>query len=166
MLRCHCAHLLDLNNDETMLVQSGKPVGVIKTHPHSPRVLIANSNLVGAWDNSEHFDELEKKGLMMYGRMTAGSWICIGTQGILQETYETFAALAEKHYDADLTGRIVLTGGLGGMGGAQPLAVTMAGGVAVCIEVDPHGIPYDEAPALRKSDPDKYVEISMLKRAE
>ena len=230
--------LLDLENDETMLVQSGKPVGVIKTHPHSPRVLIANSNLVGAWDNWDHFNELEKQGLMMYGQMTAGSWIYIGTQGILQGTYETFAALGEKHYGSDLSGKIVLTGGLGGMGGAQPLSVTMAGGVAICVEVDaqriqrrlntryldvqtdqvdeairlareaatagkplsigllgncadvipafaamddfvpdvvtdqtsahdelvgyvPHGIPYEEALALRKSDPDKYIDMSL-----
>ena len=128
--------LLELENDETLLVQSGKPVGVIKTHPHSPRVLIANSNLVGAWDNWEHFNELERKGLMMYGQMTAGSWIYIGTQGILQGTYETFAALAEKHFGTDLAGKIVLTGGLGGMGGAQPLSITMNNGVAVCVEVD------------------------------
>ena len=230
--------LLDLENDETMLVQSGKPVGVIRTHPHSPRVLIANSNLVGAWDNWDHFNELEKKGLMMYGQMTAGSWIYIGTQGILQGTYETFAALAEKHYGSDLSGKIVLTGGLGGMGGAQPLSVTMAGGVAICVEVDgqriqrrldtkyldvktdkveeairlareaadarkplsigllgncadvipaiaamtdfvpdvvtdqtsahdelvgyvPHGIGFEEALALRKSDPDKYIDMAL-----
>jgi urocanate hydratase len=132
--------LLDLENDETLLVQSGKPVGVIRTHTHSPRVMIANSNLVGAWDNWDHFNELEKLGLMMYGQMTAGSWIYIGTQGILQGTYETFAALAEKHYGATLKGKIVLTGGLGGMGGAQPMSVTMAGGVALCVEVDPHRI--------------------------
>lgn len=128
--------LLDLENDETLLVQSGKPVGVIKTHAHSPRVMIANSNLVGAWDNWEHFNELERRGLMMYGQMTAGSWIYIGSQGILQGTYETFAALGEKHFGSDLSGKIVLTGGLGGMGGAQPLSVTMAGGVAICVEVD------------------------------
>ncbi len=131
---------MDLENDETLLVQSGKPVGVIRTHTHSPRVMIANSNLVGAWDNWDHFNELEKKGLMMYGQMTAGSWIYIGTQGILQGTYETFAALAERHYGSDLTGKIVLTGGLGGMGGAQPMSVTMAGGVAICVEVDPQRI--------------------------
>jgi urocanate hydratase len=229
--------LLDLENDQTMLVQSGKPVGVIKTHAHSPRVLIANSNLVGAWDNWEHFNELEKKGLMMYGQMTAGSWIYIGTQGILQGTFETFAALAEKHFGSDLSGKIVLTGGLGGMGGAQPLSVTMNNGVAICVEVDkariqrrietkyldvmcesldeaiklareaaeakrplsigllgncadvvptiaamddfmpdvvtdqtsahdelmgyvPHGMPYEETLALRKSDPDKYIDLA------
>ena len=234
--------LVDLENDETLLVQSGKPVGVIKTHPHSPRVLIANSNLVGAWDNWDYFNELEKKGLIMYGQMTAGSWIYIGSQGILQGTYETFAALGEKHYGSDLTGKIVLTGGLGGMGGAQPLSVTMAGGVAICVEVDatriqrrldtkyldvstaklseainlareaadsgkplsigllgncadvipevaamedfvpdivtdqtsahdelvgyiPHGIPYEEALALRKSDPDKYIDMSLTSMA-
>ncbi|MEJ2098171.1 MAG: urocanate hydratase, partial [Deltaproteobacteria bacterium] len=132
--------LLSLENDETLLIQSGKPVGVLKTHTYSPRVLIANSNLVGHWDNWEHFNELEKQGLMMYGQMTAGSWIYIGTQGILQGTYETFAALAEKHFQSDLTGKIVLTGGLGGMGGAQPLSVTMNNGVAICIEVDRHRI--------------------------
>jgi urocanate hydratase len=128
--------LLELENDETLLVQSGKPVGVLRTHVHSPRVLIANSNLVGQWDNWAHFNELERRGLMMYGQMTAGSWIYIGTQGILQGTYETFAALAEKHYGSDLAGKIVLTGGLGGMGGAQPMSVTMNNGVAICVEVD------------------------------
>ena len=111
-------------------------MGVLRTHPYSPRVLIANSNLVGYWDNWEHFHELDKKGLMMYGQMTAGSWIYIGTQGILQGTYETFAALAEKHFQGSLKGRIVLTAGLGGMGGAQPLAVTMNNGVAIIVEVD------------------------------
>ena len=129
--------LIDLEGDETLLVQSGKPVGVFKSHADAPRVLIANSNLVGKWANWEHFRELDKKGLMMYGQMTAGSWIYIGTQGILQGTYETFAALAAKHFaDWTLKGRIVLTAGLGGMGGAQPLAVTMNGGVAICVEVD------------------------------
>jgi len=128
--------LLELENDETMLVQSGKPVGVLKTHLHAPRVLIANSNLVGHWDNWAHFNELDKKGLMMYGQMTAGSWIYIGTQGILQGTYETFAALADRHFNGSLAGRISLSGGLGGMGGAQPLAITMNGGVAIVVEVD------------------------------
>ena len=128
--------LRGLENDETLLVQSGKPVGVLRTHEHSPRVIIANSNLVGNWANWECFDELEKKGLMMYGQMTAGSWIYIGTQGILQGTYETFAALARKHFKSDLSGKLTVTGGLGGMGGAQPLAVTMAGGVAIVVEVD------------------------------
>ena len=130
------ASLRKLENDETLLVQSGKPVGVLRTHEHSPRVIIANSNLVGNWANWETFDELEKKGLMMYGQMTAGSWIYIGTQGILQGTYETFAACARKHFKSDLSGRLTVTGGLGGMGGAQPLAVTMNGGVAIVVEAD------------------------------
>ncbi len=130
------ASLKDLENDETLLVQSGKPVGIIRTYPHSPRVLIANSNLVPAWATWENFRELEKKGLIMYGQMTAGSWIYIGTQGILQGTYETFAAVARKHGWGDLTGRIVVTAGLGGMGGAQPLAVTMNNGIALVVEVD------------------------------
>ena len=125
-----------LNPDETLLVQSGKPVGVMKTHISSPRVLIANSNLVPEWANWNHFNSLDKEGLMMYGQMTAGSWIYIGTQGILQGTYETFAAAAKKHYDSDLNGKIVVTAGLGGMGGAQPLAVKMNNGIAICIEVD------------------------------
>ncbi len=128
--------LLNLENDETLLVQSGKPVGIFKSTPNSPRVLIANSNLVGKWANWEHFRELEKKGLIMYGQMTAGSWIYIGSQGILQGTYETFASLASKHFNGSLQGKIVLTAGLGGMGGAQPLAVTMNGGIALCIEAD------------------------------
>ncbi len=128
--------LIGLENDETLLIQSGKPVGIFKSHSNAPRVLIANSNLVGHWANWEHFRELDKKGLMMFGQMTAGSWIYIGTQGILQGTYETFASLARKHYGGTLKGRIVLTAGLGGMGGAQPLAVTMNEGVAICIEAD------------------------------
>jgi urocanate hydratase len=128
--------LRKLENDETLLVQSGKPVGVLRTHEYSPRVIIANSNLVGNWANWECFDELEKKGLMMYGQMTAGSWIYIGTQGILQGTYETFAECARKHFKSDLAGKLTVTGGLGGMGGAQPLAVTMNGGVAIVVEVD------------------------------
>lgn len=132
--------LKELNNDETLLVQSGKPVGIAKTHEYAPRVLIANSNLVGNWANWDVFNELEKKGLMMYGQMTAGSWIYIGTQGILQGTYETFAACANKHFKSDLTGKLVVSGGLGGMGGAQPLAVTMNNGVAIIIEVDPERI--------------------------
>jgi urocanate hydratase len=132
--------LLDLADDETLLVQSGKPVGVLRTHRMSPRVMIANSNLVPRWADWEHFRELERKGLMMYGQMTAGSWIYIGTQGILQGTYETFAALAERHFGPSLAGRIVVTAGLGGMGGAQPLAVTMNGGVMICVEVDPRRI--------------------------
>ena len=129
--------LLRLEADETLIVQSGKPVAVMKTHNYSPRVLIANSNLVPNWATWEHFDKLEAEGLIMYGQMTAGSWIYIGTQGILQGTYETFIAAARKHFNSDnLSGKIVLTSGLGGMGGAQPLAVTMAGGVAICIEID------------------------------
>ena len=128
--------LLALENDETLLVGSGKPVGIIRTHAHAPRVLIANANIVSHWANWDYFHELDKKGLIMYGQMTAGSWIYIGTQGILQGTYETFAALAEKHWGTSLSGKIVLTGGLGGMGGAQPLSVTLNGGVAICVEVD------------------------------
>ena len=126
-----------LNEDETLIIQSGKPVGVLRTHVSSPRVLIANSNLVPEWASWSHFNELEKEGLKMYGQMTAGSWIYIGTQGILQGTYETFASAAKKHYGSDLTGKIVVTAGLGGMGGAQPLAVKMNNGIAICIEVDP-----------------------------
>jgi len=225
-----------LENDETLLVQSGKPVGVAKTHAYSPRVLIANSNLVGKWATWEVFRELEKQGLIMYGQMTAGSWIYIGTQGILQGTYETLAALANRHFGGTLRGKLMLTAGLGGMGGAQPLAITMNEGVAIIVEVDhnrlkrrvdigycdveaksldeaiamareaqekgkplsialhgnaadvfpeflkrgiipdvvtdqtsahdelngyvPHGIPYEEALTLRKSDPKKYIELS------
>ena len=125
-----------MNPDETLLVQSGKPVAVIKTHLGSPRVLIANSNIVPEWATWEHFNELDKQGLMMYGQMTAGSWIYIGTQGILQGTFETFAAAAKQHYNSDLTGKLVVTAGLGGMGGAQPLSVTMNNGVVICIEID------------------------------
>ncbi len=125
-----------LEDDETLLVQSGKPVGVFRTHEYAPRVLIANSNLVGRWATWEHFHELERRGLMMYGQMTAGSWIYIGTQGILQGTYETFGAMARKHFGGSLKGRWVLTGGMGGMGGAQPLATTMNEGVMLCVEVD------------------------------
>ena len=132
--------LQELENDETLLVQSGKPVGVFRTTPQSPRVLIANSNLVPAWGTWEHFRELERKGLMMFGQMTAGSWIYIGTQGILQGTYETLAELAHQHFGGSLKGKLVLTAGLGGMGGAQPLAVTMNGGVAIVVEVDPERI--------------------------
>ncbi|HZD22809.1 MAG TPA: urocanate hydratase, partial [Acidimicrobiia bacterium] len=129
-----------LENDETMLVQSGKPVGVFKTHHLAPRVLIANSLLVPRWATLDHFWELEAKGLMMYGQMTAGSWIYIGTQGILQGTYQTFVAIAEKKFGGTLAGTLTLTGGLGGMGGAQPLAITMNGGVAICVEIEPHHI--------------------------
>ncbi|TMW70644.1 urocanate hydratase [Alteribacter natronophilus] len=128
--------LRNLENDETLLVQSGKPVAVFKSHSDAPRVLIANSNLVPAWANWDHFQELEKKGLMMYGQMTAGSWIYIGSQGIVQGTYETFGELAKHHFDGSLKGTITLTAGLGGMGGAQPLAVTMNDGVCIAIDVD------------------------------
>jgi urocanate hydratase len=233
--------LKELEADETLLVQSGKPVGIFRTHTDAPRVLIANSNLVGDWATWDKFRELERKGLIMYGQMTAGSWIYIGTQGILQGTYETLAELARQHFDGGLRGRLVLTGGMGGMGGAQPLAVTMNGGVCICVEVDreriqkrldtgycdrmtddldealaladeakasgeplsiglvgncadvlpelvalgfkpdvvtdqtsahdaltgyvPRGMPYDEALALRESDPDRYVELSMKSMA-
>ncbi|MDH6704422.1 urocanate hydratase [Kitasatospora sp. MAA19] len=132
--------LQGLKQDETMLVQSGRPVGVMQTHEWAPRVLIANSNLVGDWANWEEFRRLESLGLTMYGQMTAGSWIYIGTQGILQGTYETFAAVANKRFNGSLEGTITLTAGLGGMGGAQPLAVTMNGGVAICIDCDPSRI--------------------------
>lgn len=128
--------LKDLNEDETLLVQSGKPVAILPTHKDAPRVLISNSQLVGNWANWEHFDELEKKGLMMYGQMTAGSWIYIGSQGIVQGTYETFNAVAEKHFGGSLKGTLSVTAGLGGMGGAQPLAVTMADGVCLAAEVE------------------------------
>ncbi|MFF3783432.1 urocanate hydratase [Streptomyces sp. NPDC001933] len=132
--------LRTLKQDETMLVQSGRPVGVMQTHEWAPRVLIANSNLVGDWANWEEFRRLEALGLTMYGQMTAGSWIYIGTQGILQGTYETFAAVAAKKFNGTLAGTITLTAGLGGMGGAQPLAVTMNDGVAICIDCDPRAI--------------------------
>jgi len=125
-----------LSGDETLLVQSGKPVAVFPTHEMAPRVLIANSNLVGKWATWEHFNELDRKGLMMFGQMTAGSWIYIGTQGILQGTFQTFASLAERHFSGSLKGKLVVTGGMGGMGGAQPLSVTLNGGVALVIEVD------------------------------
>ncbi len=233
--------LKELEADETLLVQSGKPVGIFRTHTDAPRVLIANSNLVGDWATWDKFRELERKGLIMYGQMTAGSWIYIGTQGILQGTYETLAELARQHFGGRLTGRLVLTGGMGGMGGAQPLAVTMNGGVCICVEVDreriqkrldtgycdrmtddldealaladeakvegralsiglvgncadvlpelvdrgftpdvvtdqtsahdaltgyvPRGMSYDEALALRESDPDRYIELSMKSMA-
>jgi urocanate hydratase len=128
--------LMRLADDETLLIQSGKPVAVFRTHTHAPRVLLANSNLVGDWATWEHFRELDAAGLMMYGQMTAGSWIYIGSQGILQGTYETFAAVARKRFGGTLRGRLVVTAGLGGMGGAQPLAITMCGGTALCVEVD------------------------------
>ncbi|MBI3696012.1 MAG: urocanate hydratase, partial [Acidobacteria bacterium] len=129
-----------LENDETLLVQSGKPVGVFRTHPLSPRVLIANANLVGHWSNWETFNQLDRAGLTMYGQMTAGSWIYIGTQGILQGTYETFAAAAQKHFGGTLAGKLVVSGGMGGMGGAQPLAATMNGATFLGVEVDPERI--------------------------
>jgi urocanate hydratase len=132
--------LTTLKGDETMLVQSGRPVGVMQTHEWAPRVLLANSNLVGDWANWDEFRRLEQLGLTMYGQMTAGSWIYIGTQGILQGTFETFAAVATQRFGGTLAGTITLTGGLGGMGGAQPLAVTMNGGVAICVDVDPSRI--------------------------
>src|SRR4029077_3562978 len=131
------AALQALEDDETLLVQSGKPVAVFRTHAFAPRVLIANSLLVPDWADWETFRELEAKGLTMYGQMTAGSWIYIGTQGIVQGTFETFAAIAEARFGGTLRGRVCLTAGLGGMGGAQPLAITMNGGIALCVEVDP-----------------------------
>src|SRR5689334_13640312 len=134
------AALRDLEADETLLVQSGKPVGVFRTHADAPRVLIANSNLVPRWATWEHFNELDRKGLMMFGQMTAGSWIYIGSQGIVQGTYETFVEMARQHYQGDLSGRWILTAGLGGMGGAQPLAATMAGASMLAIECQPSRI--------------------------
>ena len=128
--------LKNMEEDETLLVQSGKPVGVIKTRKDAPKVVIANSNLVPNWANWEYFRELDKKGLIMYGQMTAGSWIYIGTQGIVQGTYETFAECARQHFDGSLSGKFLLTGGMGGMGGAQPLAATFAGAVSITIEID------------------------------
>ena len=132
--------LQQLEADETLLVQSGKPVGVFRTHDYAPRVLIANSNLVGAWANWETFHDLERKGLMMYGQMTAGSWIYIGTQGIVQGTFETFAAMADKHFGGELAGKLIVSGGMGGMGGAQPLAATLNGACFLGIDVDPERI--------------------------
>jgi urocanate hydratase len=132
--------LKTLNNDETLLVQSGKPVGIFKTHSNAPRVLIANSNLVPHWANWEHFNELDRQGLMMYGQMTAGSWIYIGTQGIVQGTYETFVEAGRQHYEGNLQGKWILTAGLGGMGGAQPLAAVMAGACCLAVECDPERI--------------------------
>ncbi|MBX6368243.1 MAG: urocanate hydratase [Rhodospirillales bacterium] len=134
------ASLKELEDDETLLIQSGKPVGIFRTHPDAPRVLIANSNLVGRWATWEHFHELDRKGLMMYGQMTAGSWIYIGSQGIVQGTYETFAEAGRQHYGGDLAGRWILTAGLGGMGGAQPLAATMAGASLLAVECQPSRI--------------------------
>jgi urocanate hydratase len=134
------ASLKSLENDQTLLVQSGKPVGVFKTHEYAPRVLIANSNLVGHWSNWEKFNELERAGLMMYGQMTAGSWIYIGSQGIVQGTFETFSAAGEKHFAGDLAGKLIASGGMGGMGGAQPLAATMTGAAFLGVDVDPERI--------------------------
>src|SRR5437588_11596302 len=134
------ASLKSLANDETLLVQSGKPVGIFKTHEYAPRVLIANSNLVGHWSNWEKFNQLERAGLMMYGQMTAGSWIYIGSQGIVQGTFETFSAAGQKHFGTGLNGKLVVSGGMGGMGGAQPLAATMAGAAFLGIDVDPERI--------------------------
>ncbi len=129
--------LRELENDETLLVQSGKPVGIFRTHSEAPRVLIANANLVGKWSNWDEFHRLEKLGLTMYGQMTAGSWIYIGSQGIVQGTYETFAAAGRKHFGGDLTGKLIVSGGMGGMGGAQPLAATMNGACFLGVDVDP-----------------------------
>ena len=136
------ATLKDLEDDETLVVQSGKPIAVVKTHIDAPRVLIANSNIVPHWANWDHFNELDKKGLMMYGQMTAGSWIYIGSQGIVQGTYETFVEAGRQHYDGDLTGKWILTGGLGGMGGAQPLAAVMAGACCLAVECNPDSIDF------------------------
>jgi len=136
------AGLKDLEDDETLVVQSGKPIAIVKTHADAPRVLIANSNIVPHWANWDHFNELDKKGLMMYGQMTAGSWIYIGSQGIVQGTYETFAEAGRQHYDGDLKGRWILTGGLGGMGGAQPLAAVMAGACCLAVECNPDSIDF------------------------
>src|SRR3984893_6603772 len=133
IVRC----LRELESDETLLVQSGKPVGVFRTHPDAPRVLIANSNLVGQWSNYKEFHRLEQLGLIMYGQMTAGSWIYIGSQGILQGTFETFAAAADKHFHGSLRGRLIVSGGMGGMSGAQPLAATLNEACYLGIEVDP-----------------------------
>src|ERR1700760_791240 len=132
--------LRDLGNDETLLIQSGKPVGILRTHPDAPRILLSNSQLVPKWADWQHFDELEKKGLIMYGQMTAGSWIYIGSQGIVQGTFETFSAAAVRHFGGSLAGKLIVSGGMGGMGGAQPLAATMAGACFLGIDVDPKRI--------------------------
>ena len=145
--------LLDLNDDETLLIQSGKPVAVFKTFSYSPRVIISNSMLVPNWSSWEHFRELDQKGLIMYGQMTAGSWIYIGSQGILQGTYETLAEVGRKHFNGSLSGTITLTAGLGGMGGAQPLAVTMNGGVNITVEVD--------SSRIQKRLESNYLDISL-----
>lgn len=156
-----------LNNDETLLVQSGKPVGVFPTHENAPRVLIANSNIVPHWANWEHFNELDKKGLMMYGQMTAGSWIYIGSQGIVQGTYETFVSVAKTHFDGQAIGRWILTGGLGGMGGAQPLAATMAGFSMLAVEVDESRIDFRiKTGYLDKKATDLQQALAMLDEAK
>src|SRR6266850_258605 len=134
------ASLRQLDGDQTLVVQSGKPVGIFRTHPDAPRVLIANSNLVPHWATLDHFNELDKRGLMMFGQMTAGSWIYIGSQGIVQGTYETFVEVGRRHYGGSLAGKWILTAGLGGMGGAQPLAATMAGASMLAIECQPSRI--------------------------
>src|SRR5919198_849678 len=171
--------LQELENDESLLVQSGKPVGKFRTHDEAPRVLIANSNLVGQWNNYAEFNPLERLGLTMYGQMTAGSWIYIGSQGIVQGTYETFAAAGRKHFGGSLDGKFVLTGGLGGMGGAQPLAATMNGAIFLGVEVDPARIEkrlrsgycdkiarsLEEALQLRRKNPDEYIERAMQSMA-
>ena len=136
------ASLTDLNDDESLLIQSGKPVGVFKTHANAPRVLLANSNLVPKWANWDHFNELDRKGLFMYGQMTAGSWIYIGSQGIVQGTFETFVEAGRQHYNNDLSGKWILTAGLGGMGGAQPLAATLAGACSLNIECQQSSIDF------------------------
>src|SRR5450432_3155635 len=148
--------LKNLDNDETLLIQSGKPVAMLRTHNNAPRILISNSQLVPRWATWEHFDELEKKGLIMYGQMTAGSWIYIGSQGIVQGTYETYAAAAAKHFGGSLRGTLNVTAGLGGMGGAQPLAITMNEGVALIAEVEEWRI--DKRIETKYLD-EKYIDI-------
>ena len=156
-----------LGDDETLLIQSGKPVGVFPTHPDAPRVLLANSNLVPHWANWEHVNELDRKGLMMYGQMTAGSWIYIGSQGIVQGTYETFAAVARQHFDGEARGRWILTGGLGGMGGAQPLAATMAGFSMLAVEVDESRIDFRlRTGYVDKKATDLDVALAMIEAAQ
>jgi len=160
------ATLKTLNEDQTLLIQSGKPVGVFTTHKDAPRVLIANSNLVPHWATWDHFHELDKKGLMMYGQMTAGSWIYIGSQGIVQGTYETFCEAGRQHYQGDLTGKWILTGGLGGMGGAQPLAATMAGASMLAVECDPSRIEKRlQTGYLDKSTDDLDTALALIKQA-
>src|SRR5215467_920133 len=146
------ASLRSLEADQTLLVQSGKPVGIFRTHPDAPRVLIANSNLVPHWATLEHFNELERKGLMMFGQMTAGSWIYIGSQGIVQGTYETFSEIGRQHFGGSLAGRWILTAGLGGMGGAQPLAATMAGASIIVVECQPSRIEFRKRTGFLQTD--------------